>query len=205
MAPTQPRYSLTELAALASVTPRTVRYYVAQGLLPSPGTSGPGAKYDDADLDRLRLIRKLQREHLPLAEIRKRLATLDDETIAALADEPEPGPAAGLAEDSALDYIRRVLGANEPLAARVAPLPAPAAAHAPAPFLKRALAPPPAPQQAALAAPPPEPRIERAQWERVAFGPDIELHVRRPLPRPLARKVDRLISIARDLLEEDPT
>ena len=89
MAPTDaPRYSLTELADLAGVTPRTVRYYMSQGLLPSSGTSGPGAKYDDAHLVRLRLVRKLQREHLPLAEIRQRLAGLDDATIATLADEP---------------------------------------------------------------------------------------------------------------------
>ena len=36
------RYSLTELADLAGVTPRTVRYYLAQGLLPAVGQSGPG-------------------------------------------------------------------------------------------------------------------------------------------------------------------
>ena len=29
-------YSLSDLARLADVTPRTVRYYVALGLLPSP-------------------------------------------------------------------------------------------------------------------------------------------------------------------------
>lgn len=211
MAPIQaPRYSLTELAGLAGVTPRTVRYYVAQGLLPSPGTSGPGAKYDDGHLDRLRLIRKLQREHLPLAEIRQRLAGLDDETVATLADEPTSTPA--VAEDSALDYIRRVLGPSQAPPTRARSL------------LKRAalppLTPPPPVATAARAAasasvvvpapvaaptPPPEPRIERAQWERIGFGPDIELHVRRPLPRPLAKKVDRLVSIARDLLEEDPS
>ena len=32
--PEDERYSLTELADLAGVTPRTVRYYLAQGLLP---------------------------------------------------------------------------------------------------------------------------------------------------------------------------
>ena len=42
-----PRYTLTELADLAGVTARTVRYYISQGLLPSAGRSGPGAKYDD--------------------------------------------------------------------------------------------------------------------------------------------------------------
>src|SRR5687767_15838947 len=96
------RYSLTELADVAGVTPRTVRYYQTQGLLPSPGSSGPGAKYDDAYLDRLRLIRRLQREHLPLAEIRQRLARLDPAAIAHLAEEPAPAAQAP-ADDSALD------------------------------------------------------------------------------------------------------
>ena len=72
------RYSLTELANLAGVSVRTVRYYQSQGLLSSSGTSGPGAKYGEAHLDRLRLIRRLQREHLPLAEIRRQLDEMDD-------------------------------------------------------------------------------------------------------------------------------
>jgi hypothetical protein len=52
------------------------------------------------------------------------------------------------------------------------------------------------------ATPPP---LERAQWERITLAPDIELHVRRPLSRPLSKKVDRLVWIARELLEEDPS
>ena len=75
--PDDERYSLTELADLAGVTPRTVRYYLAQGLLPAVGQTGPGAKYDERHLARLRLIRRLQTEHLPLAEIRRRLDDLD--------------------------------------------------------------------------------------------------------------------------------
>ena len=63
-------YSLTDLVRLAGVTPRTVRYYVAQGLLPSPEQAGPSTRYGEGHLARLRLIRRLQRDHLPLAEIR---------------------------------------------------------------------------------------------------------------------------------------
>jgi DNA-binding transcriptional MerR regulator len=203
VAPVQtPRYSLTELAGLAGVTPRTVRYYVAQGLLPSPGTSGPGAKYDDGHLDRLRLIRRLQREHLPLADIRQRLAGLDDATVATLADVPAADQAAP--HDSALEYIRRVLGPQQtPPPARAPALRA--RFGAPLARLTEVLPPAAAPPIAPSPEPEPERRIERAQWERITLAPDIELHVRRPLPRPLARQVDRLISIARDLLEEDPS
>jgi DNA-binding transcriptional MerR regulator len=205
MAPTDaPRYSLTELADLAGVTPRTVRYYMSQGLLPSSGSSGSGAKYGDAHLGRLRLVRKLQREHLPLAEIRQRLAGLDDAAIATLTDQPS---VVADPQDSALDYIRRVLG---PPPASLMRWPGigerPAASYALA-----AESGPPQPSTAARAPitlgvePAPGRNFERSQWERIPLAPDIELHVRRPLPRPLAKQVDRLVSIARDLLEEDPS
>ena len=74
-------YDLQELSGRAGVTPRTVRYYIQQGLLPAPGMTGPGAKYGQAHLDRLRLIRRLQREHLPLAEIRRRIEGISDAEV----------------------------------------------------------------------------------------------------------------------------
>ena len=39
--PPDTEYSLQELADLAGATPRTIRYYIAQGLLASPGRVGP--------------------------------------------------------------------------------------------------------------------------------------------------------------------
>src|SRR3954463_12210863 len=97
--PDDDSYSLTELADLAGVTPRTVRYYLAQGLLPAVGQSGPGSKYGEGHLARLRVIRRLPAEHLPLAEIRRRLATLTDAEVEALAAPETPIPPS----DSALD------------------------------------------------------------------------------------------------------
>ena len=192
---TTDRYSLTELADLAGVSVRTVRYYQSQGLLSSSGTSGPGAKYDEAHLARLQLIRRLQRDHLPLAEIRRRLADLDDATVMTLAENAPQAPP----QDSALDYVRGVLasGSAPPASPRFARRAAemPAAAYA----MSVQLTPPePPPADARV-------RIERSQWERIELATDVELHVRRPLPRPLARQVDRLIAIATDLLKEDPS
>jgi len=190
----EPRYSLTELADLASVTPRTIRYYITQGLLRGPATSGPGAKYDDVDLARLRLIKRLQAEHQPLAEIRTQLEALGDDAILRLHDEtPAPPP------DSALDYIRRITSPPRAAEARAryrmfTESNAPAAPAAPA--AAPSMAPP---------APVPDVRLERSQWERIDLAPDVELHIRRPLARATAKRVDRLIAIARDLLEEDPS
>jgi DNA-binding transcriptional MerR regulator len=188
------RYTLTELADLAIVTPRTIRYYIAQGLLSGPASSGPGAKYGDDDLARLRLIKRLQAEHLPLAEIRQRLAGVSDEALDAFFRTPPPAP-----QDSALEYIRRITSqpraAEAPALYRMAALTdAPTDPAAPEPL--PAMAPP---------APVPDVRLERSQWERIDLAPDVELHIRRPLARATAKRVDRLISIARDLLEEDPS
>lgn len=79
-------YSIMDLARLADVTPRTIRYYVAQGLLPAPESAGPATRYGDGHLARLRLTRRLQRDHLPLAEIRIRLERMGDEDVQALLD-----------------------------------------------------------------------------------------------------------------------
>lgn len=193
-------YTLADLCDLAGVTPRTVRYYVVEGLLRSPGTTGPGARYDEGHLARLRLIRRLQREHLPLAEIRRRLAALADDEAIALVGGPSGPPI-----DSALEYVRDVLARRGVTAARQTALTSagPAAAAPPPPLLeRRLLADSSGPRlwsaDVARTAPP-----ERSQWERIVLSPDVELHVRRPLTRSQNRAVARLLDEARRLLEED--
>jgi len=103
-------YSLGDLAHLADVTPRTVRYYLAQGLLPSPEAAGPATRYSEGHLARLRLVKRLQRDHLPLAEIRLRLERLgDDEVIASVsaldARTPEPSQEPG----ETLSFVRSLM------------------------------------------------------------------------------------------------
>jgi len=105
-------YSLADLARLADVTPRTIRYYVAQGLLPSPDAAGPATRYSEGHLARLRLIRRLQRDHLPLAEIRERLEMMsDDEVVAALVATGSTPAAPAMAVDAAdtVGYIRSLM------------------------------------------------------------------------------------------------
>ena len=50
---------------------------------------------------------------------------------------------------------------------------------------------------------PTPPNAERSQWERIVLAPDVELHVRRPASRIKNKGIDRLVTIARELLEED--
>lgn len=189
-------YSLTDLAKIADVTPRTIRYYIEQGLLPSPTQVGPNARYTEAHLDRLRLIKKLQAAHLPLADIRGQLRGLGEDEIATML----ASVAAEQTPRSAIDYVRRVLR-EPPIDDQATYYSRPASASMPAPASM------PAAPSAALAAPAraPEPSVEpdRSQWERISLHPDVELHIRRPLGRIKNKRVDRLISIARQLLEEE--
>ena len=188
-------YTLPQLAEEADVTPRTVRYYISEGLLRSPG-GGPQARYDAGHLDRIRLIKQLQRSHLPLAEIRRRMAGLTDDEVRDVMVEAQ------LPAGSALDYVRTALaeasgwssvrerqfGVADAIALpRMEPAPMPRA-----------------PQQRARPGKDTARRDpDRSHWERISLGPDIELHIRRPLTRQQNRAVGRLIGLARQLLEED--
>src|SRR5687768_12267313 len=116
-----PTYDLNELAERAGVTSRTIRYYIQQGLLPAPEAQGPSTRYGQGHLDRLLLIRQLQREHQPLAEIRAHLEGLRDEDVSrVLSLRPSKRPS------SAVDYVRSVLGGKSipPLVMDAPPAPA---------------------------------------------------------------------------------
>jgi DNA-binding transcriptional MerR regulator len=194
-------YDIGELCDLADVTPRTVRYYVQQGLLPAPNARGRGTHYDRGHLERLHLIKRLQRKYLPLAEIRAQLDGLSDAAVAALVKEPAPPERRG----SALSYVRDVLAGrptDKPLKLRSELLPAPEGAHVTSPGLAgEALK----KRHTAVAAQGAEPLgPTRSTWERFALAPDVELQVRRPLSRAQNKLVDRLIEYAH-VLFTDPS
>jgi len=174
-----PEYTLADLAKLADVTPRTIRFYIAQGLLPSPEQQGPRTTYTDEHLERLRTIKALQVAHLPLAEIRARLRGESIQDVASVILPSEPAQAS----ESAVDYIRGVLGA-------------PPAPVTPA----RPVAPAPAVRSVSPAA---QSEPDRSQWDRVEITPDIEIHLRRPMTRTDNKRVLRLIEYARQLFREE--
>jgi DNA-binding transcriptional MerR regulator len=212
-------YSITDLARLSGVTPRTVRYYVAQGLLPSPEQAGPSTRYGEGHLARLRLIRRLQRDHLPLAEIRARVAPLGDDEVERLlaadtdaAVEPSPARALSFVQDlmAQSGVQARVARARDVPLARASAVYEPRIPDgypqpsAPAPSIPTSTPSFPAPSIPAM--PPGEPRnphIDRSTWERHALTPDVELHVRRPLDRRANKRVEQLIRIARELFDDE--
>ena len=78
-------YTVGQVAKAARVTVRTLHHYDEIGLLSPSGRSPAGyRRYDDADLDRLQLIRYYRELGFPLDE------------IAVILDDPEADPAAHL-------------------------------------------------------------------------------------------------------------
>lgn len=63
-------YRLHELARLSGVPERTIRFYQAEGLLPSPRREGRDARYEDRHREQLELIGELQDRGFSLKSIR---------------------------------------------------------------------------------------------------------------------------------------
>ncbi len=192
------QYGLAELAGEAGVSVRTVRYYIAEGLLPPAHIAGARSYYTQAHLDRLRLIGQLKAAYLPLKEIRRRLAGLDDDEVHRLVTgEPEAGPATETAPelDSAAAYLARLrsraFGAGD-----TDPAPLPASM----PFTLHDI-PPSVIASRHLTA---TSETERAQteeaegpWRRVRLSDDAELLIREEVYHRKHDRIDWLIRWAR--------
>lgn len=161
-------YTIGQLAELAGVTPRTIRYYTGEGLLPRPDSRGQYALYGPEHLLRLQLIARLKEAFLPLGEIKVRLDQLSTDQIRELlaGDESASEPPAS----SASEYLATLLSRQQipaPGAKQIAEEQASYAAPAQAAFKPQqrlAASEPPAPAPAQIygfigpAAPaPPEP------------------------------------------------
>ena len=210
-------YTIGQLASLAGVTCRTIRYYSAEGLLPPADTRGRYARYSGRHLLRLQLIGRLKSAFLPLGTIKSYLEPLTDAQVAALL-EGEP-PSAGDApdwiarslraasrssdSDGGLDALRPLLAPrasdfSENLPALsvprgrvllVSPLLAPSDEEAFSPEW-------PAVSLEVL------PRLEEASaqtWVRISLAPGVELHVRVPESPEDCALLDRRIAEAKAL------
>ena len=96
---TGPRYTVTELAQAGGVGIRTIRHYVAEGLLEKTAFEGPNTRYGREHLVIVLAIRKLKESGVRrLPEIKRRLAGL---SVEELAREVLPAPAAPAAPAAA--------------------------------------------------------------------------------------------------------
>jgi DNA-binding transcriptional MerR regulator len=168
------RLSIEDLAQAADVPVRTVRYYISEGLLSGPGARGRAAAYDDEHLARLQLIRRLVEQHVPLAEVRDRLAQLSGAEVEALLRTELRREAAlrRASQTSPQDYISGLL--NQARSTR------PPEAE-------------PKPSQARSR----ERLREPPSWRRWELAPGVELHVRSDAEEDHAALIEQLLRISR--------
>ncbi len=179
------KWTLKTLCAEAGVSPRTVRYYIQQGLLPPPERAGPGATYTTDHKLRLQLILRLKDEHLPLAEIRSRIVGLSEEAVESMVGQAPSG-----GTQSAADYVRSVLEGKR---FSVHATPAGDALQEPGNIKG----------SSSVSSGPPPHQPRRSTWERHSLTEDIELHIRRPLSRSRDKQVRVLLNMARTILYKD--
>jgi DNA-binding transcriptional MerR regulator len=170
---------ISELAERAGVSLRTVRYYVSEGLLPPPGGSRADPVYTYEHLLRLKAIRRLKVQYLPLTEVRNRLEGMSlaelEQLVASLPQEPRKG--------SAADFLASIM----PEGLVVRDLPAPS-------------------RRERERSPRGEAKAGGHQvWHRVALAPGVELHYQPTGDRDRDRLIARLIKEAMDLLGSTAT
>jgi len=189
--------SLSDLAAASGIEARTIRSWVAQGLLPAPLNRGPAARYPADTLERVLAIRTMRDAlGMPLAEIRKELLVASQEQIRSYASRAQglapvarPQPSAS----SALDYIdalrtgpqapsRRAFLIDEPL------IPQPLQGFD---ALEHRLG-----QGRA----PPARKARAEEWLRIPITPDVEFSVRAPLEAEQRVRLERCADLIRDIL-----
>ncbi|WP_299026980.1 MerR family transcriptional regulator [uncultured Thermanaerothrix sp.] len=192
-------YTLQELAERCGVTPRTIRFYTEEGLLPPPLQEGRLGLYTDEHVERLELIRQLKAAFLPLREIHRLVNSLSSVEIRTLleslprASRETASPAeAGdqTAGQSALDYIRSLQrGVNREEKPLDSPPPYDEAHTV---LLRKA-------RQEQLA---PDDE-EFARWQRITIVPGLEIHIRESNDYHFVSRVRQILEFARRLFRSE--
>jgi DNA-binding transcriptional MerR regulator len=190
----QKEYLISELAEKANVTVRTIRYYMNEGLLPTPITRSKYGMYTQEHLDRLELIRKLKELHLPLEEIREILRAANDQEITQMLKSPEEqrlnstAPQASINEpgpgQAALDYISDITHARSAIHRR----------EYSSPDLNRPLTNARGPAFGQVPAP--------ENWERIQLAPGVELNIRSTTDPLLRAKIAELVRVSKELFRK---
>lgn len=186
--------SIEELAKRGGVPVRTIRFYISEGLLPGPAGRGRAATYGEEHLLRLRLIRLLVQQRVPLAEIRERLTDLDLASIRQmLATEEQRERRLQRAAESASpqEYVAALLDR-----ARAARDGQPERRRSRPRSLRFAAPMPLAEEPPALYAPAPVPAAAPDVWRRWVLAPGVELQVRADATDEAQALVARLLETA---------
>ena len=141
---------------------RTIRYYMAEGLIQTPGEKqGTASLFSYLNLLQLLTVKKLQAEHLPIRKIRELVAGKSEHELEML-----------LGVGSVAAKKSRETDAKRYLESLLAP---------------ESAAPPPTMLAAATPPPPPTQKFDQsASWQRIEIEPGLELHIRSDYSPPAA-------------------
>lgn len=193
-------HTLDELCAMADVTVRTVRYYIAEGLLPPPTGHGAAARYSEDHLDRLLVIGAMKERYLPLREIRRTLDAMSARDIAETA-----GLIRQQSESTSGDAIAEAPGSHA------------GPSSSPSPVGTMAMSPPPErssaadyiadvlerdrrPRGHAIRIPPPPPDPAETTWRRVPITADAELLIEEATYARRREQIESLVAWAQRIL-----
>ncbi len=221
-------WTIGELAAAADVTPRTIRYYTAEGLLPPPDLHGKYARYGVEHLRRLQLITRLKASYLPLNEIRARIEKLSAGEVAELLAEYKQAPSEA-ASGSAADYVAQIMQGRLAPPSTETRLGYKTSTHQERGMLppQAPLGEPAGPETAMPGRPalphgrivpvqshnstllsrlvpraPQESREHGETWQRIALAPGIELHIHEPAAPEMRERIGRLVELADEIFSD---
>ncbi len=177
-------YTIEELGDATGITPRTIRYYTTEGILPPPESRGRYALYANEHLHRLQLIVRLKSAFLPLHAIKEQMEGLTYDEVAYLLNAATPASQDGEAETAiptnleTIDpneasnraFLARVLVNRRTLnARRVTPL-APSTPVVPSEMSDG--------DKVRLKS---KDNQQGEEWRRISLMPGVELHVQTPI------------------------
>jgi DNA-binding transcriptional MerR regulator len=190
-------FLIHELAKMAGVSVRTIRYYIDKGLLPAPETKGRYATYNQEYLDRLELILRLKDAFLPLKEIRQQIANLNAKDVRDLlvkmdeerttAKQPPSQLRESKPVSNALEYINQVMETQNKIV-----LPS---------RRQRQTSPPFVAQTPDKSLPRPLSDSQPEAYQRFIVAPGIELHIHQALASQHTNRIQRLLEFAKTLFE----
>jgi len=171
----QEDFLIHQLADRVGVSIRTIRYYIAEGLLPPPEPRGRYATFNEEYRMRLELILKLKNTFLPLKEIRDRIAGLDPQQVREMLDQLGTGTPAQPVQVLDANPSQKMMVKETPLGGALDYL----ATKMNAPRLEVLQ-----PDKVGRNVPPKPSRAQRKQtpaaehWQRIELAPGLEIHVR---------------------------
>jgi len=151
---------------------RTIRYYMAEGLIQTPGEKqGTASLFNYLNLLQLLTVKKMQAEHLPIRKIRELVAGKSEPELEMLLGVGSVA-AKKSRESDAKRYLESLLAPDTAVPLREASAPTAAAA-------------------------PPQALDQSASWQRIEIEPGLELHVRSDYsPPPTSGKTKSLLERA---------